>query len=82
MATAAGAAVGSIIPGVGTASGALAAQRTMKGLNAMARLGGIGGKPKPEDPDNPISNFLKKLSGNIHRRKPEKGFPKRTEPFP
>ena len=64
MATASGAAIGSMIPGVGTASGALAAQRTMKGLNVMAKLGGIGGKPKPEGQDNPVSNFLKKFSGN------------------
>lgn len=65
MATATGAALGSFIPGVGTASGALAGQRTMKGLNALARLGGIGGKPKFHDKDNPVSNFLKKASGNV-----------------
>ena len=64
MATASGAAIGSMIPGVGTASGALAAQRTMKGLNVMAKLGGIGGRPKPEGQDNPVSNFLKKFSGD------------------
>jgi hypothetical protein len=65
MAAATGAAIGSIIPGVGTASGALAGQRTVQGLNAVARLGGIGGKPKRSDPDNPVPNFLKKLSGNV-----------------
>ncbi|HEY5039298.1 MAG TPA: hypothetical protein VIJ93_09530, partial [bacterium] len=64
MAAATGAAVGSIIPGVGTASGALTGQRTMKGLNAVAKLGAIGGKPKYSSPDNPVSSFLKKVSGN------------------
>jgi hypothetical protein len=62
---AAGAAVGSFIPGVGTAGGALAGQRAMQGLNTMARLGGMGGKPRHEDPDNPVSSFLKKASGNV-----------------
>ena len=65
MGAATGAALGSFIPGVGTASGALAGQKTMKGLNALARLGGIGGKPKFSDPNNPVSNFLKKASGNV-----------------
>ncbi len=59
-----GAAVASIIPGVGTASGALAGQKAMKGLNTVAKLGGMGGKPKFSDPNNPISSFLKKFSGD------------------
>ena len=59
-----GAAFGSIIPGVGTASGAMAGQKTMQGFNAVAKLGAMGGKPKYSNPDNPVSNFLKKLSGN------------------
>ncbi len=63
MGAAAGAAVASVIPGVGTAGGALAGQKTMKGLNAVAKLGGIGGKPKYSNPDNPVSSFLKKMSG-------------------
>ena len=61
---AAGAAVASVIPGVGTASGALAGQKAIKGLNVAAKLGGMGGKPKFSDPDNPVSSFLKKFSGN------------------
>jgi hypothetical protein len=65
VAAATGAAVGSIIPGVGSAGGALAGQRTMQGLNAFAKLGGMGGKPKHHDPDNPVSNALKLLSGNV-----------------
>ncbi len=63
IASATGAAIGSIIPGVGTASGALAGQKTMKGLNAVAELGAIGGRPKHENPNNPVSSFLKKMSG-------------------
>jgi hypothetical protein len=63
MGAAAGAAVASVIPGVGTAGGALAGQKTMKGLNAVAKLGGMGGKPKYSNPDNPVSSFLKKMSG-------------------
>jgi hypothetical protein len=65
MAVATGAAVGSVIPGVGTASGALAGQRTVQGFNALAKLGGLGGRPKTEDQDNPISNYLRKVSGNV-----------------
>jgi hypothetical protein len=65
IAAAAGAAMGSVIPWVGTASGALAGQRTMQGFNTIAKLGALGGKPKRSDPDNPVSDFLKKLSGNV-----------------
>ncbi len=65
MAAATGAAVGSIIPGIGTAGGALAGQKSMQGLNTIAKLGGLGGKPKREDSDNPVSGFLKKFSGNV-----------------
>ncbi len=66
VATATGAAVGSVIPGLGTASGALAAQKFTKGLNAVAQIGSLGGKPRPSgNPDNPVSNFLKSKSGNV-----------------
>jgi hypothetical protein len=65
MAAATFGAVGSIIPGVGTATGALAGQKTMKGLNTIAKLGGMGGKPKYSDPNNPVSGFLKKFSGGV-----------------
>src|SRR5208282_3729577 len=65
VAAATGAAIGSVIPGVGSAGGALAGQRTMQGLNAFAKLGGMGGKPKHQDPDNPVSNVLKMLSGKV-----------------
>ena len=66
MAAATGAFAGSIIPGVGTAGGALAGQRTMKGFNALAKLGGMGGKPKyGKETDNPVSKALKKFSGNV-----------------
>jgi hypothetical protein len=65
MAAASGAAIGSIIPGIGTASGALAGQRTMQGFNTIAKIGGMGGKPKHEDPNNPISKALQKFSGGV-----------------
>ena len=66
LAAAGGAAVGSLIPGVGTASGALTGQRIMKGLNAVARVGSMGGKPSQKGgSDNPIAEFLRKTSGGI-----------------
>ena len=64
--TAIGAGVASIIPGVGTASGALAGQKFVKGMNAIAKVGSLGGKNRPSgDPDNPISTALRKFSGNV-----------------
>jgi hypothetical protein len=66
LAAATGAAFGSIIPGVGTASGALAGQKTMKGFNSLAKLGSMGGRGKnEEESDNPVSKALKKFSGNV-----------------
>ena len=66
MAAATGAAVGSIIPGVGTASGALAGQKTMKGFNALAKLGSMGGRGKNEEESkNPISKAIQNFSGNV-----------------
>lgn len=79
---AAGAAVGSIIPGVGTAGGALAGQKMMKGLNAIAKVGGIGGKPKQGDSDNPISNFIKKTAGNVISRNLDKEWKKNLDVSP
>ncbi len=61
-----GAAVGSMIPGVGTASGALAGQRLVKGMNAIARVGAVGGKPSLKGgSDNPIAESLRKFSGGV-----------------
>jgi len=63
MAAAGGAFAGSIIPGVGTATGALMGQKTMQGFNTVMKLGGLGGKPTTKNPDNPIPSFLQKISG-------------------
>jgi hypothetical protein len=69
MAAATGATVGSVIPAVGTASGALTGQRFMKGMNAIAKVGSLGGRNRPSgDPDNPISNALRKFSGDVISR--------------
>ena len=66
LAAAGGAVLGSVIPGVGTASGALAGKRLVKGMNAIARIGGVGGKPGQKGgSDNPIAEFLRKTSGNV-----------------
>ncbi len=66
VASATGAAVGSIIPGVGTASGALAGQKAMKGINTIARIGAVGGRPSQKGgSDNPIAEFMRKTSGNV-----------------
>lgn len=66
FAAATGAAVGSVIPGVGTASGALAGQRLVKGMNAIARIGAVGGKSGQKGgSDNPIAESLRKFSGNV-----------------
>ncbi len=66
MAAAGGAMAGSVIPVVGSASGALAARNTMKGFNVVAKLSGIGGKKYGRDKqgNNPIAGFLKKHSGH------------------
>ena len=38
----------------------------MKGFNALAKLGGMGGKPKyGKETENPVSKALKKFSGNV-----------------
>ena len=37
----------------------------MQGLNAVAKLGALGGKPKYSNSDNPVSSFLKKVSGGV-----------------
>src|SRR5665213_1557602 len=63
MAAASGAFAGSIIPGVGSAGGALVGQRTMQGFNSVMKLGGLGGKPTRNGPNNPVSKFLQKVSG-------------------
>jgi hypothetical protein len=63
MAAATGAFAGSIIPGVGSAGGALVGQRTMQGFNSVMKLGGLGGKPTKNGTNNPVSKFLQKVSG-------------------
>lgn len=64
VATATGSMVGSVIPGLGTAGGALWGQRVTKGLNAVMQVGSLGGKPD-QPSDNPLSNTLKRFSGNV-----------------
>jgi hypothetical protein len=65
MAVAAGAAMGSVIPGVGTVAGAKAGEGLTKGMNAVAQVGAMGAKHKDSGKDNPVSGFLKKMSSNI-----------------
>jgi hypothetical protein len=64
VAAASGAFAGSIIPGVGSAGGALIGQRTMQGFNSVMKLGGLGSRPTRNDPNNPVSKFLQKISGS------------------
>jgi hypothetical protein len=63
VAAATGAFAGSIIPGVGSAGGALVGQKTMQGFNSVMKLGGLGSKPNRNNPNNPVSKFLQKVSG-------------------
>jgi hypothetical protein len=69
-----GAFAGSIIPGIGSASGALMGQKTMQGFNSVMKLGGLGAMPSRNDPNNPVSNFLKKYSGGSISKSLEKDF--------
>ena len=35
----------------------------MQGFNSVMKLGGLGSKPNRNNPNNPISKFLQKVSG-------------------
>lgn len=65
MAVATGAALGSVIPGVGTVGGAKVAEGFTKGVNAFAKMGAVGAKHKDADSENPVTGFIKKTSSNV-----------------
>ncbi len=73
--TAAGAAVGSIIPFVGTTAGAVAGGRFVKGLNMIGNVGGIGGRDRGgEGTDNPVSGLVRKFAGDSISKGMDKEF--------
>jgi hypothetical protein len=65
-ATAAGAAVGSVVPFVGTAGGAMAGQKIMKGIHMGAKFAGFSTKNRGEQGEtNPTSSLIKRFSGDM-----------------
>lgn len=62
LATAMGAAAGSVIPGVGTVAGAGMGEKFTKGMNAIAHVGAWGSKHN--DTEGPVTGFFKKFASN------------------